>query len=90
MKEERQTAAGGWTPYRPLDAGDKKVFNEGMAGITGVLYLPEQVSTQVVNGINYRFKCKASIPAQPGVWEAIVEMYQSLDGKSQITGIIRL
>ena len=52
-----QTIPGGWTPYRPLTAEDRKVFNEAMKGFVGVTYTPNEVSTQVVAGTNYRFKC---------------------------------
>lgn len=81
---------GGWTPYHALTPEDKAVFQEALAGFVGVHYTPNTVSTQVVAGTNYRFKCTASIPPAEVVWEAIVEIFQPLKGKPYITGIVRI
>lgn len=81
---------GGWSPYRNLTADDKKVFDQALKGFVGVKYTPETVSTQLVSGTNYRFKCNASIPPSQIVWQAIVEVYKPLNGDAYITGIIRL
>lgn len=85
-----QTTLGGWTPYHPLTPADQQVFKEAMAGFVGVTYTPQAVSTQVVAGTNYRFKCTASMPPADVIWEAIVEIYQPLEGKPYITGIVRI
>lgn len=85
-----QTTLGGWTPYQPLTPADQQVFNEAMAGLVGVIYKPQSVSTQVVAGINYRFKCTASMPPTEVIWEAIVDIYQPLEGKPIVTGITRI
>jgi hypothetical protein len=86
-----QTILGGWTPYRPLTPADQQVFNEAMAGIVDVTYKPQAVSTQqVFMGTNYRFRCMVSVPPTPLVWETIVEIYQTLEGKPYLTSIIRL
>ena len=84
------TVLGGWTPYHDLTPEDRRVFDEAMSGFVGVTYKPQSVSTQVVAGTNYRFKCQASIPPAEVLWEAIVEIYQPLDGKPHIVGIIRI
>jgi hypothetical protein len=81
---------GGWTPYNPLTPTDTKVFKEALAGFVGVTYNPKSVATQVVNGTNYRFKCDASVPPSEVIWEAIVEVYQPLNGQPHITGIVRI
>jgi mevalonate kinase len=82
--------AGGWSAYHKLTPEDKAVFDEATKGFVGVTYTPQTVSTQVVAGVNYRFKCLASIPPAEVVWEAIVEIFKPLNGKPYITGIIRL
>ncbi|QXP72450.1 hypothetical protein H0I31_01750 [Tenacibaculum sp. AHE15PA] len=87
---KKETFVGGWTAYHALTTEDRKVFDEALKGFVGVSYTPNQVSTQVVAGVNYRFKCSASIPPSEVIWEAIVEIYQPLDGKAHITGITRL
>jgi len=86
----KETVVGGWTAYHPLTKEDQLIFDEALAGFVGVNYTPESVSTQVVAGTNYRFKCSASVPPSEVVWEAIVEIYAPLTGKPHITGITRL
>lgn len=83
---------GGWTAYQEPTAQELAIFNEAMKGIIGVNYKPQTVSSQVVAGMNYRFKCHASLPQAPiGGWEAVVEIYQPLEGlPPYVTGIIRL
>ncbi|AXG75220.1 hypothetical protein DVK85_04160 [Flavobacterium arcticum] len=81
---------GGWSAYHKLTPEDQKVFNEAMKGFVGVKYTPQSVSTQVVAGMNYRFKCIASMPPSEVEWEAIVEIFRPLNGAPYITGIIRL
>lgn len=82
---------GGWSPYHKLDSEDKTVFDEALAGFVGVDYQPFSVSTQLVAGKNYRFKCHATLPGPIRLeWEAIVEIFQPLDGKPFITGIHRI
>lgn len=87
---ENQTLVGGWSPYTALTAEDRKVFDEATAGLVGVKYTPQLVSKQVVAGVNYRFKCEASMPPSMVVWEAIVEIFQPLGQKPHVVGIIRL
>lgn len=82
---------GGWSPYGPLTPQDQKVFEEATAGLLGVRYVPEEVSRQVVAGMNYRFRCKAE-PLSPGVppREVLMQIHAPLDGKPLITGITDL
>ena len=52
-------------------------------------YVPFEVSTQVVAGTNYRFKCKTTVPLpNPIHGEAVVQIFQSLEGTAHITSII--
>jgi hypothetical protein len=85
-----ENLVGGWTPYHDLTAEDKVVFEEALKGFVGVKYTPNSVSTQLVAGTNYRYKCKASIPPAEVLWDAIVEIFKPLKGAPYITGIIRL
>jgi len=86
--------AGGWTAYHQLTAEDQKVFNEAMKDHhnLGVKYTPQSVATQVVAGINYRFKCEAEpVVLEPIQWEAIVEIFQPLGKETPyVTGIQKL
>jgi len=81
---------GGWTPYHGVTPEDAAVFKTALAGFVGVHYTPNSVSTQVVAGENFRFKCMASMPPADVVWEAIVEIYRPLNGPAHITGITRV
>lgn len=87
---EQEQLPGGWTNYHPLTAEDQKVFDEAMHGFVGVKYTPTEVSTQVVNGTNYRFKCNASMPPSEVVWQAIVEIYSPIDGQPHVMSITRI
>lgn len=81
---------GGWSPYHNLTKEDKLVFDEAFKGFVGVKYTPITVSTQIVAGTNYRFKCTAQIPPSDVIWEAIVEIFKPLVGNPHITGITRI
>lgn len=84
-----ESLVGGWSPYRDLTPEDRVVWNETPKPL-GVVYEPFAVSTQIVNGTNYRFKCSASMPPADVIWEAIVEIYKPINGEPRIIGIIRL
>ncbi|MBK5542124.1 MULTISPECIES: hypothetical protein [Pseudomonas] len=81
---------GGWTAYHKLTPKDQEVFKEALAGFVGVNYTPELVSTQVVNGTNYRYQTKATLPGSSSSWQAIVEIYAPINGKPHITQIHRI
>jgi hypothetical protein len=85
-----ETIVGGWTAYNAITPAEREVFNKAMEGFVGVSYLPSAVSTQVVAGMNYRFKCEASMPPSEVLWEAIVEIYQPLKGIPHITNITKI
>jgi len=78
----------GWSPFKPLDQECRNVFNEAMKGLVGVAYTPIEVSTQLVNGVNYRFRCEARIitPNAPK-YIALVEIHQPFNGLPIITNI---
>ncbi|AHX61155.1 hypothetical protein [Aeromonas media] len=79
---EQAVLLGGWTAYHKLSAKDQAVFNQALQ------YTPFEVSTQVVAGTNYRFKCKTTVPLpNPIHGEAVVQIFQSLDGSAHITSI---
>ena len=78
---------GGWTQYRPLTEKDQKVFNEAMKGIIGVIYNPLEVSIQIVNGTNFRFKCSASIPSSELIYAATVDIHEAIGGTPEVTDI---
>ncbi|MBR7781819.1 hypothetical protein [Undibacterium luofuense] len=79
---------GGWSAWGPVTPEEKIIFVEATHGLLGVSYTPQMVSTQVVAGTNYRYKCLASLVSPAiGQWEAIVQIYQPLQGAPHITHI---
>jgi len=81
---------GGWSEYHELKSEDRVVFNEALEGFVGVKYIPSVVSTQVVAGMNYKYKCIASIPPSDVMWETIIEIFEPLEGKPHIVSIARI
>lgn len=81
-------AVGGWSSFGVVTEADYEVFTKAMHNIIGVDYTPLEVSTQVVNGVNYRFYCDSKIP-MPGATsqKAMVHIYQPIDGKPVVTRI---
>jgi hypothetical protein len=86
----KEALVGGWTAYHEITSAELAIFNTAMEGFVGVHYDPTSVSTQVVAGMNYRFKCEASMPPSEVIWQAIVEIYQPLKGIPHITNITKL
>lgn len=86
----QENLVGGWTPYHELTPKDQEVFDVALAGLVGVHYTAELVSTQVVNGTNYRYQAKATQPGSPNSWQAVVEIYAPINGKPYVTQIIRI
>ncbi|RBH52424.1 hypothetical protein C3F00_031920 [Pseudomonas sp. MWU13-2860] len=86
----QENLVGGWTGYHELTPKDKEVFKEALEGLVGVHYTPELVSSQIVNGTNYRYQTKATQPGSSTSWQAIVEIYAPIKGKPHITQIIRI
>lgn len=79
---------GGWSAWGPITPEEKLVFTTALEGFVGVNYQPQLVSTQIVAGTNYRYKCAASLPGSSGNgWEAIVQIFQPLQGSAHITHI---
>lgn len=84
---QEPTMVGAWTPFHRPTKEDLEVFETAMKNIKGVIYEPFSVSTQVVNGTNYRFKCSAQIPPSMVIWEAMVEIHQPIGGTPTVTKI---
>ena len=91
METKVQSLVGGWTPYHKLTKENKTIFDEALKDILGVNYSPNQVSTQVVAGTNYRFKCTAYLPYSKEItWEAVIEIFEPLVGSPHIVNITRI
>ena len=79
MCMEESALPGGYTEDRDLTDEDLAVFEKALEGFVGVSYVPTAVATQVVEGINYRFTCTATVVypnAEP--YTAFVYIFQPL------------
>lgn len=88
---ETEAMVGAFTAFRTnLTPEDKKIFQEAMGGLVGVTYTPLAVSTQVVNGTNYKFFCNAKA-VHPGATNegAMVHIHHPVNGKAHVTSIQR-
>lgn len=88
IDNELNATVGGWGSFHDLTSEEKALFEKAMISLKGVDYVPYSVSTQVVAGINYRFKCTATVVypnAKP--YKAIVQIYKPLSGEPVITDI---
>jgi hypothetical protein len=75
---------GGWSPFSTPTHEDLNIFNEAMQGNIGVTFTPQQVSTQLVHGMNYKFKCKAITTGtqKPTTLLVMIQIFAPADGSS--------
>lgn len=84
---------GDWTPVRDLTKEDRLVFDEAMKGVFGVTYTPLKVSSQLVAGINYCFRCEVTTVTQsPETYRVQINIFSPLPGQGTpyVTNIVRL
>lgn len=88
------TTLGGWSPFTTdISSEELAVFNTAVAGLDGVVYMPLEVSKQVVAGMNYRFISSAKVVApDTETYMVMIQIYAPLPGQGQphITQITRL
>lgn len=79
-KDSKENKTGGYSQSTKLTESDKKIFEEATAKLVGVEYEPLKVSTQVVNGTNYKFYAKATtVSPEKKEYYADIYVYKSLD-----------
>lgn len=79
--------SGGWSEFHALDPEQEALFQKTMTMI-GVHYQPFAVSTQTVNGTNYKYLCNATAMTDPlRPYLAQVEIYESPKGEAIISSI---
>lgn len=80
VTEESEPMVGAFGEERALTTEEEEIFSEATAELVGVEYTPLAVSTQVVAGTNYRFRCSGETANESGdVKEYYVTVYVSLD-----------
>lgn len=88
IEKDSITILGGWSEFRPLTPQDELVFKEATKVLLGVDYKPMKVSTQAVNGINYKFICESKAVAPEAVSHiATVFIYKPVKGIPVVTKI---
>ena len=90
--EEPPPLVGGYSQDREITPEDKEIFNEVMDGMTGVSYELISVATQVVAGMNYRFRVTGT-PVAPEAepFAAYIYIFKPLgDGTPELTQLERL
>jgi len=87
---EKEIIIGGWSAYSKPTSAQLEIFNQALTGFNGVKYTPHLISFQIVNGVNYRYKCPASLPHGEVYWEAIIEIFAPINDTPYVTGIIRI
>ena len=93
-KGKETELVGEWTQleFPTMTTEAQAAFDKAMEGLVGVNYVPvELLGTQVVAGTNYRILCNAT-GVYPGAepYQAIVTIYQDLDGNAKILEITEL
>ncbi|MDR3312061.1 MAG: protease inhibitor I42 family protein [Spirochaetaceae bacterium] len=82
--------AGGWTPFKPLDADSEAAFKEALAKLVGVDYKPLLAAVQTVNGRNYLFAVNAKISGGGNAYAALIRAYKAPGAAAVITNITQL
>jgi len=84
--------SGGWTDFCfEITTEAKRVFEEAINGLVGVVYTPNAFATQVVSGTNYCFLCKAK-GVYPGAtdYAVMVYVYRPVQGAVHIMKIVHI
>lgn len=72
---------GGFSKFRAVDENDKITLDKALNGLKGVGYEPFAVSSQIVQGFNYKFLCNATATTNPSTeYTALVIVYRPLNG----------
>ena len=85
--EKENTSAqlpGGYSQPRAPYKEEIEMFNK-LTNNSGVILTPEQVSTQVVAGMNYKFICKCEDATHRSVGKCQIVVYKPLAGDPEIT-----
>ncbi len=87
-QDNKQLIPGGWTPFHDLTPEDRQVFQAATEKLTGVDYTPLLVSTQVVEGTNYKFVCDSKVVyPNAEMHRTMVYIFKPLNGIPEVTAI---
>jgi len=85
-KEEQEHLCGGYTAQREITRQELELFRQ-VTGTGDLVLTPLTVATQVVSGLNYRFRCKYEDKKASGY--CLVTIYQPLQGNAVLSSIER-
>jgi hypothetical protein len=84
-------ALGGYTPFRPVEDGDKALIKEASQHWVGGGFEVQYVSTQVVSGVNARFAGTETLSDEKATkLPVLVTVYAPLGGEPHIISIERV
>lgn len=87
QEDNQEAICGGFSEVRDVTEEDLAVFLEA-TGNGNPVFVPVQVSTQVVAGLNYKFICKKVDEIDPAMYE--IKIFKPLQAKAEITEILKL
>ncbi len=82
---------GAWSAFAPPTTEERTIFDQAFQGDLCGIYEPYEVSHQVVNGVNYRFKCHVFQPNRK--WKTTVDIFLPVRGTPDVVtyeGVIEL
>ena len=86
--EDSRPVCGGYTDQREPSEEEIEMFHK-VTGGGSVTYTPQSVSTQVVAGLNYKFRCTYADSADGSSGHCWVTIYKPLQGDPEMTGITK-
>lgn len=79
-QDDTQELVGAFGEEAPLTVEEQEIFSEATAQLVGIKYTPITVSTQIVAGTNYCFRCSGETGnANHNIKEYYLTVYVSLD-----------
>lgn len=88
LGEDTDSLTGAYSKFRPLEEEDLIVFNKAMENHGYLQLTPDSVSTQVVAGLNYIFRCN-SVGPDGSESTCDVHIFRPLEGDPYLKGVER-
>lgn len=85
-ESKKQIMCGAYTSMRNIGNEEMAMFRQ-VTDTLGLRLKPQQVATQVVAGINYKFVCKYTDKVQATSGTCIVIIYKPLQGGPLLTSL---
>lgn len=84
---QQEQVVGGFSQQRKPSEEELALFSECVKTLTGAVYEPMNVATQIVAGVNYRFLCKGRQVQADGAkgrrFYAVITIHKPLPGQGE-------